>query len=137
MEQRLERLFASPEQKAAEAAAEAAKPAALPDFIDAQHPDAAAATPIVQELGLDRAKTAKLVALHETMTTAAVERQSNAWAAEAANLPQADVRDAQRAVALFGNGELKAVLNKTGLGNHPAVIRAFASALRSNPFRQL
>ena len=136
MEQRLERLFASPEQKAADAAAEAAKPAAMPDFIDQAHPDAAAATPIVQELGLGREQTAKLVALHEQMSAAAIDRQSNTWAAEAAKLPPADVSDAQRAVALFGSGELKAVLNRTGLGNHPAVIKAFASALRSNPFRR-
>ena len=136
LEQRLERLFASPEQKAADAAAEAAKPAAMPDFIDQAHPDAAAATPIVQELGLGREQTAKLVALHEQMSAAAIDRQSNAWAAEAANLPQADVSDAQTAMRQFASPELKAILNKTGLGNNPHLIAAFARALRSNPFRQ-
>ncbi len=125
------------EPEAADAAAEAAKPAVTIDFIDQAHPDAAAATPIVQELKLDRGQTAKLVQLHEQMTTAAVERQSNAWAAEAANLPQADVRDAQTAMRQFASPELKAILNKTGLGNNPHLIAAFARALRSNPFRQL
>ena len=133
----MERMFAAEAPKPAEApkAADAAPPP-MPDFIDQAHPDAAAATPIVQELKLDRAQTTKLVALHEQMSAAAIERQSDAWAAEAAKLPQADVRDAQAAMKMFAGPELKALLNKTGLGNHPALIKAFATALRSNPFRQ-
>lgn len=129
---RLERLF-GPDKPAAEAPSQ---PAAVPDFIDQAHPDAAAATPIVQELGLGRDQVAKLEALHTQMTAAAVERQSATWATEAQRLPPADIQDAQAAVAQFGSPELRAVLNSTGLGNHPAVIRAFAKALRSNPYRR-
>ena len=115
--------------------AEANAAPTLPDFIDASHPDAAAATPIVQELGLDRDKTAKLVLLHETMSKAAIERQSTAWRTEAERLPPADLSDARDAIRAFGSPELSAVLNQTGLGNHPALVRAFAKALRSNPYR--
>ena len=135
-EQRLERLFPQPTANGQEKpAAAATEPPALPDFIDQAHPDAAAATPIVQELGLNRDQTGKLEALHQQMTAAAIDRQSATWASEAARLPPPDIRDAQSAVARFGSPELKAVLNQTGLGNNPAVIRAFAKALRSNPYR--
>ena len=35
---------------------------------------------------------------------------------------------AQKAMNAFGTPELRAVLNKTGLGNHPELIRAFVRA---------
>ena len=134
-EQRLERLFPQPAANGQEKpAAAATEPPALPDFIDHTHADAPLVTPIVQELGLGREQTAKLEILHQQMTAAAIDRQSDAWATEAARLPPQDIRDAQSAVARFGSPELKDVLNKTGIGNHPAVIRAFAKALRSNPY---
>jgi hypothetical protein len=36
-----------------------------------------------------------------------------------------NVKTAQRAMARFGSPELKTLLNQTGLGNHPALLRAF------------
>ena len=146
LEQRLEKLYSKSQpavadgakptadaqaKPAADAQAKPADAQALPDFIDQNHPDAAAATPIVKELGLGREQVGKLEALHRTITEATITRQSAAWAAEAQRLPPADLHDARAAFARFGNPELTAVLNKSGLGNHPALIRAFAAALRS------
>jgi hypothetical protein len=137
LDARIERLFGDPNKVAdpAEAAKPAADPAALPDFIDTNNPDSSLAIPVVQELGLGREQVARLETLHNQMTAAAIERQTATWAAEAAKLDQSVIRDAQTAVSQFGTPELKAVLNRSGLGNHPAIIAAFARAYRSNPFR--
>jgi hypothetical protein len=39
----------------------------------------------------------------------------------------ANVQTAQRAVARFGTPELKALLETTGLGNHPALVKMFVA----------
>jgi hypothetical protein len=137
-EQRIERVFASPEKKAADAAAAAAKPAegdAAPASFDAAHPDTGLAEPVAREIGLTHGQATKLHALHQQMSAAAIARQSDTWASEAAKLPPADIADAQRAVKQFGTPQLKELLNRTGLGNNAEVIKAFARALRSNPYR--
>jgi len=146
-EERINRLFygdkANAEAKPADGAQAEAKPAeagALPDFLDAAHPDAGAVTPIVQELGLGREQVARLETLHQQMTEAAIDRQAATWAAESAaafaKAPQ-DITDAQAAIKAFGTPELRAVLNKTGLGNHPELVKFACNVWRANPYKTL
>lgn len=60
--------------------------------------------------------------------------QRDAWAAAVkadkdiggANF-QANIESAQRALARFGGDELKSLLNSTGLGNHPALVKMFVA----------
>jgi hypothetical protein len=139
--QRIERLFGDP-SKPAPAAAEAkpvaaeGQPAALPDWIDTSHPEAGAVTPVIQELGLNRDQTAKLLELRQTLAAQEIARNESTWSAEAMKLPPDVLKDAKQAVDQFGDAELNKLLNDTGMGSHPAVIRAFARALRSNPYRR-
>jgi hypothetical protein len=139
-EARLERLFGFHEKPAAPAPQAPAAPteteiANAPTF-DAAHPDTSVVEPVIRELGITHQQATRLEALHAQMTEAASERQSATWAAEAQRLPPDVLADARAAVNQFGGAELKAVLNKTGLGNNSAVITAFARALRSNPYRR-
>ena len=123
----------------AAAGAKAAEAQAV-DWIDPSNPDAALASPVLTGMGLSKEQGAKLEALHQQMAAAAIDRQSTAWAAESEQVfanhnGRQELRDAQTAIAKFGSPELRAVLNKTGLGNHQALVRFAAAALRSNPFR--
>ena len=121
----------------AEAAAGAkAAEAQSADWFDMSHPDAATVAPVIADLKLNQDQTAKLETLHQQMTAAAIDRQAEAWAAEAQTMFAKDrtmLADAQSAIRTYGSAELKAVLNSTGLGSSPTVIRAFANAWRSNP----
>jgi hypothetical protein len=114
----------------------AADIAAAEKMLDMQHPEASAVAPVIAELKLSHDQVAKLSALRDQLQ----EQQSAAWAAESAaafSTPagRQDIRDAQTAIARFGSPALRAVLNSSGLGNHPELVRFAAKALRSNSFR--
>lgn len=93
-------------------------------------------TPIAKELGLTQEAAQKLVEFQAGIVkaqNAAAETQRTGWL-EAAKAdkdmggPKFDttVNNAKIALAKFGSAELKGVLNASGLGNHPEIIRAFA-----------
>lgn len=116
-----------------------AKPEAVPAadikaaeaMLDMKHPDAAAVAPVIADLKLSQEQVGKLSALRDQLQ----QQQSDAWAAESERAfvgrPH-DLRDAKAAIAKYGSPELKAVLNSSGLGNHPALIKAFAQAFRGD-----
>lgn len=118
------------EAKPADAATADARPAM--EVIDQAHWAAPLAAPIIEEMGLTVAQATKLEGLHQKMSEAAIDRQSAAWAAEAAALHPSVIRDAVQAVQLYGSPELSAILTSSGLGNHPRVIEAFARAMRNS-----
>lgn len=130
----------TPEAKpAADADAKPVVEGAPPEWLDVAHVDGQATLEVVRDLGieLDRAQATKLVDLHTRLTSAALDRQTQAWEAESANLHPSIISDARAAVAQFGGDKLKAVLNSSGLGSNRQVIEAFAKALRSNPYRNV
>ena len=75
------------------------------------------------------------VAARDTAAAEAHAAQVQVWADEVradpliggANL-KATLASAHRAIHQFGGDPLKALLNETGLGNHPVLVRAFAAA---------
>lgn len=98
----------------------------------------------------DIAKSAKLgkeqagelvnlgVKMMQSWQTHAVEQQKNTvngWIESSKNDPEfggesfeQNLSIAHHAMKAFGNDQLKAILNDTGLGNHPEVVRAFIRA---------
>lgn len=100
-------------------------------YLDPAHPDFATVAPVVQELGLSQPQVDRLVQLRDALTA----RQTAAWHGETLAAVQADpglVTDARAAVAHFGGQDLKDALNASGLGNHPAVVKALAAAWRGS-----
>lgn len=93
---------------------------------------------VAKELGLTQEQAQKLIDLDVKRTNAqteAVQKASAEWAAAA----QADkefggaalaenVAVAKKALDTFGTPALKDLLQKSGLGNHPEIIRAFYRA---------
>ena len=128
---------------AAPAPADPAKPAAprapeqyaaftLPEELagDAA-PDFAAFNTLAKELDLSQADAQKLV----DFQAQGVQRARQAWADAAkadaefgGDKLEESVAVARKAIDTFGTPELKALLNQTGIGNHPEVIRAFLRA---------
>jgi hypothetical protein len=91
------------------------------------------------ESGLKPDAAQKLVEIHASVlasaqakATAAFEAQQKAWVSEVtadkelggANL-EASTKIAQRAVERFGSPAIKQLLNESGLGNHPELVRMF------------
>lgn len=103
---------------------------------------------VAQKLGLDTPKAQALLDFWATTQTAAAksaataaEAQSAKWVAEIqadkaflgndGKQFDANARIARAAVQAFGGDALRQVLNETGLGDHPAVARAFLSIGRA------
>jgi hypothetical protein len=110
-------------------------------------------TPVLKGLNLTQDQAQQLVDIYAAQTQAqstafGAKLQDPAFAVEQAGLMLANHRDtwasaikadkdigganfdanvqtAQRALARFGSPELKGLLETTGLGNHPALVRAF------------
>jgi hypothetical protein len=111
-------------------------------FAEGVEVDAAALeafTPILKDLGLSQEQAQKLAdsyaAQMDKVRDSMIEQHVNQvqeWAKSVredkeiggANF-DANVKIAQRAIARFGDAELKQVLDQYGVGNHPAVVRAF------------
>ncbi len=95
-------------------------------------------TPIAKELKLDASQAQKLVDLYGKTRLAEAEAlaQTHAqWADQVRNDKEigganldTSLSYAKAAVTALGGDELVKVLNETGLGNHPAVVRAFVNA---------
>lgn len=101
-------------------------------------------SPVLKEAGLTQEQAQKLANVYATQMSRVQEslveqhtRQVQEWAKAVredkeiggANF-DANVKVAQRAIARFGDAELKQVLDQYGLGNHPALVRAFLKAGR-------
>jgi hypothetical protein len=93
---------------------------------------------VAGELGLDSVKAQKIADHYFSMqktSLAAQAEQSTKWAEEAKADPEiggakfdATLDVAKKALDRFGGTDLKELLVSTGLGNHKAIIRAFAKA---------
>jgi hypothetical protein len=93
---------------------------------------------VAHEAGLSKAQAAKLVEWfggHAGQQAQAMQTQQQQQAEQGVATLKAEwgkdfdtyAAAAQRAVRLYGGEELIAVLNQTGLGNNPAVVKAFAN----------
>lgn len=95
--------------------------------------------PVARDLNLTNEQAQKLVDAYPKILAGVQQRQAGAWQATTEQWA-ADVKAdkeiggdkltgnlsvAQRALDQFGGPELKEYLNTTGLGNHPALVKAF------------
>lgn len=95
--------------------------------------------PVARELNLTNEQAQKLVDAYPKILAGVQKRQAEAWQAQteqwAADVKAdkeiggdkltANLSAGQRALDQFGTPELKEYLNATGLGNHPALVKAF------------
>ncbi|EPF6064970.1 peptidase [Enterobacter cloacae] len=95
--------------------------------------------PVARELNLTNEQAQKLVDAYPKILAGVQQRQAEAWQAQteqwAADVKAdkeiggdkltANLSAAQRALEQFGDPELKEYLDSTGLGNHPALVKAF------------
>lgn len=96
--------------------------------------------PIARELNLTNEQAQKMVDLYGTKIMPMVQKQqaeswqktTEQWAADVkadkeigGDKLTANLSAAQRALEQFGDQELKEYLDSTGLGNHPALVKAF------------
>ena len=125
---------------AAAAAPAAGAPAATaPTKLELKFPEgfkqAEGLTKLATELGLDSAKAQKLVDAYAgdaSAQQAALAKQQADWVAAikadkdigGANL-EANLAVAKKAVAHFGGADFAQYLNASGLGDHPALVKAF------------
>lgn len=115
----------------------------VPEGIDPKSPVWSEYRAAAAELGLDKEKAGKLVALYQRdrqEQTKAWDAQVSAWYDECTKDSEiaAGVHGARQVVEEYGGQALTDLLNETGYGSHPAVVRAFvkiANALRSAPGR--
>ena len=111
----------------------------LPDGVTWDEAFEKAATPVAQKLGLSPTQLqglADFYAQHQADTGLGAMRQRALDEAAASDALKAEwgahydtkLAQASRAARYFGGEQLIAVLNETGLGNHPDLVRAFARA---------
>lgn len=95
--------------------------------------------PVARDLNLTNEQAQKLVDAYPKILAGVQQRQAEAWQAQteqwAADVKAdkeiggdkltANLSAAQRALEQFGDPELKEYLDTTGLGNHPALVKAF------------
>ncbi|WP_446905471.1 peptidase [Citrobacter portucalensis] len=95
--------------------------------------------PVARELNLTNEQAQKLVDAYPKILAGVQQRQAEAWQSQteqwAADVKAdkeiggdrltANLSAAQRALEQFGDSELKEYLDSTGLGNHPALVKAF------------
>lgn len=96
-------------------------------------------TPVLKELGVTAEGAQKLVDAQLALASQAQKANDEAFTAQVENWGKLSREDkefggtafdtnlvvAQRALAKFGTPDLKKLLDDTGLGNHPEVMRAF------------
>lgn len=116
---------------------------ALPDGMVLDETMFAQAEPVLRELNLTNEQASKLasvIAAHRASEVEAHVQQVQEWGKQAAAdaeiggkaFPE-NVELARSALAAHGTPELKALLDSTGLGNHPEVIRFFTRVGRTVP----
>lgn len=143
----------TPEEKTAREAADKAKADAVPEaYADYTVPDGltldptmlADANAVFKELGLSQEKAQKLIDLQtkyalgqdgaraEALKTA-LDKQAQDWTAEIKNDPEfggakfdSTVATAVKAMQAFGDPQLRQLLNESGLGNNPSMVKLFA-----------
>lgn len=127
------------------------KPAGAPEKYELEMPEGftldeqvlAEFDPVLRELNLDNAQASKLAGLYGKLKqseAAAYGETVQEWGKQAAADPEiggkaftANVELARTALATHGSPELKGLLDSTGLGNHPEVIRFFARVGKTIP----
>lgn len=111
----------------------------LPDGMQIDAKALEAYTPLFKEIGVTADGAQKLVDAQLKLANDAQKANDEAFAAQIEGWGKASREDkefggsafdtnivvAQRALAKFGSPELKELLDGTGLGNHPEVLRAF------------
>lgn len=99
-------------------------------------------TKTAKEIGLNQDQAQTLVNMGAQLSQKIMDQAQadhvqrvNSWAEETRNDKeiggeqlQANLATAKKAMDAFGSDELIAVLDSTGLGNHPAIIKAFVKA---------
>lgn len=112
----------------------------LPDGMTLDTPLLTAVEPIFKELQLTQENASKLVEAHaKALAAAEVQREADfkTWMADQVKQHQATLRKewglqhdanlqiAQRGLARITSPAMKALLDETGLGNHPEFVKAF------------
>lgn len=112
----------------------------LPEGMTLDTPLLAAVEPIFKELGIDQAGASKLVEAHaKALAAAEVTREADfkTWMANQVTQHKAALKSewglqydvnttlAQRGMARVCSPAMKALLDETGLGNHPEFVKAF------------
>jgi hypothetical protein len=132
----------TPETPAPDAPAAPAYEFALPDGVAIDAALLEQVAPVLQAANVPAEQAQALVSLYAQHVAAqdaarleAQQQQVQAWADEVRADPEiggaklaATLNVAQRAIHRFGGDPLKQLLNETGLGNHPVLVRAFAAA---------
>lgn len=95
--------------------------------------------PVARDLNLTNEQAQKLVDAYPKILAGVQQRQAEAWQKQTEGWAEtvkadkeiggdrltANLSAAQRALEQFGDSELKEYLDSTGLGNHPALVKAF------------
>lgn len=95
--------------------------------------------PVARDLNLTNEQAQKLVDAYPKILAGVQQRQAEAWQKQTEGWAEtvkadkeiggdkltANLSAAQRALEQFGDPELKEYLDSTGLGNHPAIVKAF------------
>ncbi|EQA6157351.1 MULTISPECIES: peptidase [Enterobacter cloacae complex] len=95
--------------------------------------------PVARDLNLTNEQAQKLVDAYPKILAGVQQRQAEAWQKQTEGWAEtvkadkeiggdkltANLSAAQRALEQFGDPELKEYLDSTGLGNHPALVKAF------------
>lgn len=128
----------APEAAATDTPAEGAEPELVLEAPEGMDLDADAVTEfgaLAKELGLDKANAQRVADIAIKMQQRAVEQHQetvSVWADQAradkefgGDKFDASMATAKRALTEFGSPELLAVLESSGLGNHPDMVRAF------------
>lgn len=116
------------------------EPFAVPEGVDYDDKGAQEFGALAKEFGLNQTQAQKLVDLHVRHWLGYQEQalqQQEKWRNETMNHPElggqkfkSSLSDAMRFIDAFGGDKLRAVLNETGVGNHPEIFAAFARAGR-------
>lgn len=112
----------------------------LPKGVDVDTGLLEAMTPTLKELGLNNEQASKLAGIYAEQLqkdgearSAALQAQTESWGQELVKDPEmggdkfdTTVARAAKAVKQFGTPALMQMLDETGLGNHPELVRAFS-----------
>lgn len=124
-----------------EATAEAEPKSEVPEAYDLKAPEGttldpdvlAVYAPVFKEAGLTNEVAQKLMDVHIEQQQKALVAQHSTWVSTVKSDPEiggkqfdTTVKHAQAALARFGSPELKSILETTGLGSHPELVRVFA-----------
>ena len=116
---------------------------ALPEGMTLDEATFAAAEPVLRELGLNNEQATKLASVIAEVRASEAEafvQQVQEWGKATQADPEiggraleATLTEGRKALAKHGSPELRALLDSTGLGNHPEVVRFFARVGKTIP----